>query len=239
MRSHAHRKGSAVFLSLFKSRGKVQPGPTTAPAEGRDGLLAAAEVAFAAANEATNPFARDAQLDRVTELMAKGFGATLWRFCAAQRGVDETTAEDLAQQALLTFREALPRFEGRSSLKTFLYGIAANLARSRAVTEQRRERILAQHQESVAAILHPPGGEAEREAHETQERLAALEAALETLSPREAFLVRARLVDRQDYATILPRFQALFGDSVTTAEGLRTLYFHAKNHLGRLLRETP
>lgn len=228
-----------MLLSLFKARSSARPQPPPSTQEGRDALLSAAEEELAAARAAPTPFARDAHLDRVTTLMAQGFGATLWRFCAAQRGVDEATAEDLAQQSLLTFREALPRFEGRSSLKTFLYGIASNLARSGFVTEQRRARILTQHEESVAAMLHPPRDVAEREAHEHRQRLEALAAALEKLAPREAFLVRARLVERQDYATILPRFQARFGDSVTTPEGLRTLFFHAKGRLGRLLTEAP
>ncbi len=49
---------------------------------------------------------------------------------------DRAIAEDVVQEAWLTCLDRLPGFEGRSSFKTWLYGIALNVARSR----RRRER---------------------------------------------------------------------------------------------------
>jgi len=49
---------------------------------------------------------------------------------------DRAIAEDVVQETWLTCLDRLPGFEGRSSFKTWLYGIALNVARSR----RRRER---------------------------------------------------------------------------------------------------
>ena len=49
---------------------------------------------------------------------------------------DRAIAEDVVQETWLTCLDRLPSFEGRSSFKTWVYGIALNIARSR----RRRER---------------------------------------------------------------------------------------------------
>ena len=46
-------------------------------------------------------------------------------------------AEEVAQETWLAVIRNLPRFEGRSSLKTWIFTILANQARSRGVREQR------------------------------------------------------------------------------------------------------
>jgi len=53
-------------------------------------------------------------------------------FCSAD------SADEVAQDAWLAFIENLSRFEGRSSLRTFLFAIAANKARTRAARDGRQ-----------------------------------------------------------------------------------------------------
>jgi RNA polymerase sigma-70 factor, ECF subfamily len=50
---------------------------------------------------------------------------------------DREVADDVIQEAWLTFLKTLDRFEGRSSLRTWLFGILTNLARARRRRESR------------------------------------------------------------------------------------------------------
>jgi RNA polymerase sigma-70 factor (ECF subfamily) len=50
---------------------------------------------------------------------------------------NRATAEEVVQESWLGFLQALTRFEGRSSLRTFLFTIVANKARTRAKREAR------------------------------------------------------------------------------------------------------
>jgi RNA polymerase sigma-70 factor, ECF subfamily len=84
--------------------------------------------------------------------------AEVWRFCAAL--VDPGAADDLAQETYLRAFKALAAFEGRSSVRTWLLGIARRTCADhlRAVVRRRRldARLAAQ---AWTAGHHPDPGQ--------------------------------------------------------------------------------
>jgi RNA polymerase sigma-70 factor, ECF subfamily len=56
------------------------------------------------------------------EALVEAYYDDVWKFCARRAGLD--LASDLTQESFLTAQKALVKFEGRSSVKTWLFGIA-------------------------------------------------------------------------------------------------------------------
>lgn len=65
--------------------------------------------------------------------------AEVWRFCAAL--IDTSTADDLTQETFLRAFRALPQFEGRSSARTWLLGIARRTCADHLRTVVRTRRL--------------------------------------------------------------------------------------------------
>src|SRR5918911_1236676 len=65
--------------------------------------------------------------------------AEVWRFCAAL--VDPGAADDLTQETYLRAFKALPAFEGRSSVRTWLLGIARRVCADHLRMVVRRRRL--------------------------------------------------------------------------------------------------
>ncbi|AKV02043.1 RNA polymerase sigma factor RpoE [Labilithrix luteola] len=65
------------------------------------------------------------------------FAPFVWR-AALRLGVAETMVEDVVQEIFLVIHRRLPEFEGRSSLKTWIFGIALRVVRLHRRTVMRR-----------------------------------------------------------------------------------------------------
>lgn len=74
--------------------------------------------------------------ERTFESLIQRYHGPLLRLAQAYVG-ERALAEEVVQEIWLTVLQSLPRFEGRSSLKTWIFGIAANVARSRRRRESR------------------------------------------------------------------------------------------------------
>ena len=70
------------------------------------------------------------------EMLVMQYHNTLVRLAAVYVH-DQAVAEDVTQETWLGVLKGLPRFEGRSSLKTWIFTILTNRAKTRAVREKR------------------------------------------------------------------------------------------------------
>lgn len=124
-------------------------------------------------------------------LLMRRYGAGVYRFCRQMLG-DDALADDVQQQVFVQAFRDLPRFERRSSLRTWLYGIARHRCLDAIKIEGRRGRrfVLDAH----------PGEEDATGAPSPLERLSqaevarALDTCLDELAPaaKSAVLLRFR-----------------------------------------------
>jgi RNA polymerase sigma-70 factor (ECF subfamily) len=66
----------------------------------------------------------------------------LFGWALSRCGYDDSVAEDLMQQAYVEILSGSARFENKSSLKTFMFGVVQNLARSRFRRRNTRLRVV-------------------------------------------------------------------------------------------------
>ncbi|HEV8175690.1 MAG TPA: sigma-70 family RNA polymerase sigma factor [Actinoplanes sp.] len=86
--------------------------------------------------------------------LVRGTQAEVWRFTAAL--VDPGAADDLTQETFLRAFRALAGFEGRSSVRTWLLGIARRACADHVRTVVRRRRLDARlAAQAYTAIPHP------------------------------------------------------------------------------------
>ena len=70
-------------------------------------------------------------------------------------GVPLASIDDAVQEVWIVVHQRLPAFEGRSSLKTWLFGIAFNVMRNQRRADERRARLLAaspEHERAEAPL---------------------------------------------------------------------------------------
>jgi RNA polymerase sigma-70 factor (ECF subfamily) len=106
----------------------------------------------------------------------------VWRLCAALG--DRGSADDLTQETYLRAFTALPRFEGRSSVRTWLLVIARRVCAD-AVRSRRRSRLtLVREDADLEALAAPDAADRVGEAGAVGDLLARLDA-----DRREAFVL--------------------------------------------------
>ncbi len=142
-------------------------------------------VARAAAHVRPEP-ARSATAALVFEQVYDDHVDLVWR--ALRRfGVLESALEDATQDVFLVVHRRLHEFEGRSSLSTWLYGIAGGVARNHRRTRRRRPE---HSQDGVEDEMIAPGTSPERRAQDA-EAMRLLDRLLAELDPdkREVFVL--------------------------------------------------
>ena len=110
----------------------------------------------------------------------------VWR-CLRRQGVEGDDAADAIQEVFLTVHRSLPTFQGRSSLRTWLFTICRSVVRDRRNRAYRRHEVASL--DVLGAELEGRSNAASRLEHNS--RLALLESILSTLEPglRELFVL--------------------------------------------------
>src|SRR5579883_2477725 len=86
------------------------------------------------------PLLRDRQMDQACRLVLQSLGAEVRGYLRGVMG-NPHDAEDLYQEVSAALWQRLPHFEGRSSVRTWLYAIAHNLACKRLQRYSRRHQV--------------------------------------------------------------------------------------------------
>lgn len=114
--------------------------------------------------------------DRAFETLLGRYEGKVYRLCCALLR-DRTQAEDVAQESLVRVWKALPRYDGRAALSSWIYAITRN----RCLTALERRRAL----ESLAACGEAPAAETQPDAAQPWDgRAAQLRALIERLPER-------------------------------------------------------
>lgn len=146
-----------------------------------------------------------------------------WALSCCRR--DREEAEEVLQASYLKLLEGRARFEGRSSFKTFLFGVIRRTA-----AEQRRRRVLQALWLERWGRATKPAAAASAGEEDPGDRLPALNAALAFLPRRQREVIELRL---QHEMTIEETASAL---SISIGSA-RVHYTRAKERLRRLLDE--
>jgi RNA polymerase sigma-70 factor (ECF subfamily) len=133
------------------------------------------ELAGTAADAAVGDPLAAAALVRATQ-------SDVWRLCAALG--DRQSADDLTQETYLRAFAALHRFEGRSSVRTWLLSIARRVCADAVRSRRRRRLSLVREERELETLVPAPEGDPVAEGAAVSDLLARLDA-----DRREAFVL--------------------------------------------------
>lgn len=140
---------------------------------------------------------------------------------------DRAEAEDAAQETFLQVHRALRSFQGRSSFRTWLYGVARNVSRHCGSPAARRADAQADEEALLDVPDHSPDPLARLEQLQIQH---AVRDAIDTLSPFHRAVVFLRDIDGRSYEEIA----AALGVPVGT---VRSRLHNARARLAERLRD--
>jgi len=145
----------------------------------------------------------------------------VYRFVRSRLGLQRTEAEDVTQDALVEVYRSLHRFEGRSRLRSWILGVAANVCRSR-----RRSRIFGHHREPPDDEMLrglPDCGAGQEEALARSELQAAVKKAIDGLGPEHRCVVTLRDMEGLSYQEIAEVLQIPVGTVRSRLHNARAL----------------
>lgn len=127
-------------------------------------------------------------LEEALSVLMRNYGTGVYRYCRQMVG-DEDLAEEIRQMTFVQAFEGLSKFARRSSLRTWLFGIARHRCLDLMKMTRRRRKRFGSLEE--APELPEPGRNMEEHLAE-RSRARALEGCLQNLAPRvrEAVLLR-------------------------------------------------
>jgi RNA polymerase sigma-70 factor, ECF subfamily len=130
-------------------------------------------------------------MDQVAEArfsaIAADYGAAIERLARGYER-DEDRQRDLVQEILVGIWRALPAFEGRSSLRTWVYRIAHNVAVSHVLTRGRDRLSRTVSLDALSALDGEPGRDALPEL-EGRDAVARLGSLVRALRPADAQVI--------------------------------------------------
>ena len=153
---------------------------------------------------------------------------------ALGRGLPPVEAEELVQETFVTFLEVVARFEGRSSVRTFLFGILYRKAmergrkRSRELPTDPIDEVFEKRFGSFGGWSTPPRGPDEEAL--TKETSVLISECLKDLTPDQRSAFHLKEVDRESSESVCNILDV-------TATYLRVLLFRARNKLRECLEE--
>lgn len=148
--------------------------------------------------------------DAALAVLMRAYGTSLYRYCR-EMVVDPDLAEDVHQMTFVQAYESLPRFARRSSLRTWLFGIARHRCLDALKMNRRRRRRFGGMEEAPDR----PGPTKSVEERLTERVLTgALEACLRKLAPR----ARAAILLRFQQGLSYPEIARLSGESAPTLQ---------------------
>ena len=143
-------------------------------------------------------------------VLMREYGSAVYRYCRKMVG-DEDLAEEIHQMTFVQAYEALPKFARRSSLRTWLFGIARHRCLDTAKMARRRRKRFGPLE--GVPDLPEPGGSAEDRLTE-RSRAGAVASCLRKLAPH----IRDAVVLRFQQGLSYPEIARLSGEKAPTLQ---------------------